>query len=95
MNSRHLQRNFARRTQRTPRLGIPSQLTSQACRFIQTRHSSSSRCSRIRSSPGSSLVRQDGPRLVAFYKVDHSRQWFEERILEIRDAFNRGQPSRV
>ena len=36
---------------------------------------------------------KDGPRLVAFYKVDHPRQWFEERILEIRDAFNRGQPT--
>ena len=35
---------------------------------------------------------QDGPRLVAFYKVDHPRQWYEERILGIRDAFNRGQP---
>jgi tetratricopeptide (TPR) repeat protein len=34
----------------------------------------------------------DGPRLVAFYKVDHPRQWYEERILGIRDAFNRGQP---
>jgi CHAT domain-containing protein len=34
---------------------------------------------------------QEGPRLVAFYKVEHPRQWFEERILEIRDAFNRGQ----
>ena len=36
---------------------------------------------------------KDGPRLVAFYKVDHPRQWFEERILEIRGAFNRGQPT--
>jgi CHAT domain-containing protein len=36
---------------------------------------------------------RDGPRLVAFYKVEHPRQWFEERILEIRDAFNRGQPT--
>jgi CHAT domain-containing protein len=35
---------------------------------------------------------QDGPRLVAFYKVDHPRQWYEERILAIRDAFNRAQP---
>jgi CHAT domain-containing protein len=35
---------------------------------------------------------QDGPHLVAFYKVDHPRQWFEERILEIRKAFNRNQP---
>jgi CHAT domain-containing protein len=32
---------------------------------------------------------QDGPHLVAFYKADHPRQWFEERILEIRKAFNR------
>jgi CHAT domain-containing protein len=36
---------------------------------------------------------QDEPRLVAFYKVEHPRQWFEERILEIRDAFNRGRPT--
>jgi hypothetical protein len=36
---------------------------------------------------------QDGPRLVAFYKVPHPRPWYEERVLEIRDAFNRGQPS--
>ena len=35
---------------------------------------------------------QDRPRLAAFYKVDHPRQWYEERILEIRDAFNRSQP---
>jgi CHAT domain-containing protein/uncharacterized protein HemY len=35
---------------------------------------------------------QDRPHLVAFYKVNHPRQWFEERILEIRKAFNRGQP---
>jgi CHAT domain-containing protein len=32
------------------------------------------------------------PQLVAFYKVDHPRQWFEERILAIRSAFNRGFP---
>jgi CHAT domain-containing protein/Tfp pilus assembly protein PilF len=36
---------------------------------------------------------QEGPRLQAFYRVDHPRQWYEERILEIRDAFNRGQPT--
>src|ERR1700722_8353771 len=36
---------------------------------------------------------QDGPRLVAFYRVEHPRQWFEQRILETRDAFNRGQPT--
>jgi CHAT domain-containing protein/Tfp pilus assembly protein PilF len=36
---------------------------------------------------------QEGPRLVAFYKVDHPRQWYQERVLGIRDAFNRGQPS--
>lgn len=36
---------------------------------------------------------QDGPRLVAFYKVPHPRPWYEERVLEIRDAFNRGQPT--
>jgi CHAT domain-containing protein len=35
---------------------------------------------------------QDGTNLAAFYKVDHPRQWFEERILEIRKAFNRNQP---
>ena len=35
---------------------------------------------------------QDGPHLQAFYKVDHPQQWFEERILEIRQSFNRGQP---
>ena len=35
---------------------------------------------------------QDGPRLVAFYKVVHPRSWYEERVLEIRDTFNRGQP---
>ena len=35
---------------------------------------------------------RDLPHLVAFYKVNHPRQWFEERILEIRKAFNRGQP---
>jgi CHAT domain-containing protein len=32
-----------------------------------------------------------GSQLIAFYKVDRSRKWFEERILQIRDAFNRGQ----
>ena len=36
---------------------------------------------------------KDGPHLVAFYKVDHSQPWFAERILEIRNAFNRGQPN--
>ena len=36
---------------------------------------------------------QDGPRLVAFYIVEHPRLWFEERILEIRNAFNRSQPT--
>lgn len=29
--------------------------------------------------------------LIGFYKVDRSRKWFEEVILQIRDAFNRGQ----
>ncbi|HWZ44766.1 MAG TPA: CHAT domain-containing protein [Candidatus Saccharimonadales bacterium] len=33
-----------------------------------------------------------GPQLAAFYKVDHPRQWFEERILGLRSAFNRGFP---
>jgi CHAT domain-containing protein len=34
-----------------------------------------------------------GTHLAAFYKVPHTRQWFEERILDIRGAFNRGDPS--
>jgi CHAT domain-containing protein/tetratricopeptide (TPR) repeat protein len=33
-----------------------------------------------------------GTHLAAFYKVAHTRQWFEERILNIRGAFNRGDP---
>src|SRR5258708_2016233 len=32
------------------------------------------------------------PRLAAFYRVDRPRAWFEERILGIRSAFNRGAP---
>lgn len=32
------------------------------------------------------------PNLVAFYKVDRARQWFADRILAIRDSFNRGDP---
>jgi CHAT domain-containing protein len=34
-----------------------------------------------------------GTHLVAFYKVAHNRQWFEERILDVRNTFNRGDPS--
>jgi tetratricopeptide (TPR) repeat protein len=30
--------------------------------------------------------------LVAFYKVDRPRQWFEEHIIALRDAFNAGHP---
>jgi len=30
--------------------------------------------------------------LTAFYKVDRSRQWFADRIVRIRDAFNGGHP---
>jgi CHAT domain-containing protein len=30
--------------------------------------------------------------LIAFYKVDRSREWFEKRILSLRDAFNTGHP---
>ena len=33
-----------------------------------------------------------GGHLVAFYKVDHPRQWFEERILSLRDGFNTDHP---
>jgi hypothetical protein len=33
--------------------------------------------------------------LIAFYKVDRSRQWFEERILSLRDAFNTGHPEKL
>jgi CHAT domain-containing protein/tetratricopeptide (TPR) repeat protein len=36
---------------------------------------------------------RSGTHLAAFYKVAHTRQWFEERILDIRGAFNRGEPS--
>jgi CHAT domain-containing protein len=35
---------------------------------------------------------ESAPRLAAFYKVEHSRDWFSERILSIRSAFNRAQP---
>jgi CHAT domain-containing protein len=34
----------------------------------------------------------EGTRLIAFYKVDRPRQWFEKRILSLRDAFNAGHP---
>jgi CHAT domain-containing protein len=33
---------------------------------------------------------ESGTQLTAFYKVAHNRQWFEDRILEIRSTFNRG-----
>jgi CHAT domain-containing protein len=33
-----------------------------------------------------------GPQLVSFYKVEHPRDWFEERIMALRSAFNRAQP---
>ncbi len=33
-----------------------------------------------------------GARLISFYKVDHPRLWFEERILAIRSVFNRAVP---
>ena len=32
------------------------------------------------------------PELIAFYRVDHPKTWFEERVTAIRNAFNRGQP---
>ena len=32
--------------------------------------------------------------LIAFYKVDRSRKWFDERILSLRDAFNTGHPEK-
>ncbi|MCU1315640.1 MAG: Tetratricopeptide 1 repeat-containing protein, partial [Candidatus Acidoferrum typicum] len=32
------------------------------------------------------------PELAAFYKVAHPRVWFQERVLGIRSAFNRGYP---
>jgi CHAT domain-containing protein/tetratricopeptide (TPR) repeat protein len=35
-----------------------------------------------------------GAHLVAFYKVDRPRQWFEKRIFSLRDAFNTGHPER-
>jgi CHAT domain-containing protein len=34
----------------------------------------------------------NAPRLLAFYRVDHPRAWFEDRILAIRSAFNLGHP---
>lgn len=30
--------------------------------------------------------------MVAFYKVDRPRQWFEKRIVSLREAFNTGHP---
>jgi len=33
-----------------------------------------------------------GGKLIAFYKVDHTRQWFQDRIFSFRDAFNSGHP---
>ncbi|MBZ5521329.1 MAG: CHAT domain-containing protein [Acidobacteriia bacterium] len=41
---------------------------------------------------GADAGAQNGPQLAAFYKVDHPRQWFEERILAMRSVFNRGFP---
>jgi hypothetical protein len=35
-----------------------------------------------------------GAHLVAFYKVDRPRQWFEKRIFSLRNAFNTGHPER-
>jgi CHAT domain-containing protein/tetratricopeptide (TPR) repeat protein len=35
-----------------------------------------------------------GGHLLVFYKVNHPRQWFEERIFPLRDAFNTGHPER-
>lgn len=35
---------------------------------------------------------KDGTTLIAFYKVDRSRQWFADRVFRIRDAFNGGHP---
>lgn len=32
--------------------------------------------------------------VVAFYKVDRPRQWFEDRVVTFRDAFNSGHPER-
>ena len=34
----------------------------------------------------------EGAHLIAFYKVDRPREWFEKRILSLRDAFNGGHP---
>lgn len=34
----------------------------------------------------------EGRRLVAFYKVDRSKQWFERQILAVRNAFNAVHP---
>lgn len=33
---------------------------------------------------------ESGTQLTAFYKVAHSRQWFEDRVLDIRRTFSRG-----
>lgn len=35
---------------------------------------------------------KEGTALVAFYKVDRSRQWLADRVFRIRDAFNGGHP---
>jgi CHAT domain-containing protein len=35
-----------------------------------------------------------GGKLIAFYKVDRTRQWFQDRIFSFRDAFNTGHPER-
>jgi len=34
----------------------------------------------------------NGGHLVAFYKVDRPRGWFEKQVLSLRDAFNSGHP---
>lgn len=33
---------------------------------------------------------ETGPQVVSFYKVHQTRDWFKERIVDIRDAMNRG-----
>lgn len=33
---------------------------------------------------------ESGPRLISFYKVHEPEEWFKSRILDIRDAMNRG-----
>jgi len=38
------------------------------------------------------LGTKNAAELRAFYNVGHPREWFEERVLAIRNAFNRAQP---